>query len=210
MIGLRRQRLQHRIVLSVVLGLSVILLLFGLVAFWTIQQSIQAAYAERVTLAEVLAQRATDVFSYELALLEHEAGEPEHVAANLHPAVGVPPSEALQGLLADLRLEMGTPAVLSLTDAAGNAIWTEPERPDIVIGRPLLHPSVQMVLANGRPHVAHQHADQAPPLRDEQGRLIGVLMAEVDPGNEALNLMPSADVGTGMHAQLVDVAGTVL
>ena len=90
--GLRQQRLQYRIVLSVVLGLGVILLLFGLVTYWSIQQTIQAAYAERVTLAGTLAQRVTDVFDYELALLEHEAGEPEHRTAYLHLPAGEPPT----------------------------------------------------------------------------------------------------------------------
>jgi hypothetical protein len=59
--GLRRGSLRRRIVLSVVLGLAVILLLFGVVALWTVQQSTAAAYDQRVDLAQALSQHVTDV-----------------------------------------------------------------------------------------------------------------------------------------------------
>jgi hypothetical protein len=52
--------LARRIVFSVALGLAVILVLFGVVAIWTVRDSTQTAYRERVDLAQVFASRADD------------------------------------------------------------------------------------------------------------------------------------------------------
>lgn len=55
MAGPRRSSLQRRIVLSVLVGLATILLLFGVVASWVVEQSKQAVFAERLLLAQLIA-----------------------------------------------------------------------------------------------------------------------------------------------------------
>ncbi len=54
-IGLSYLSLSRRIVASVAVGLGFILLLFGLVVGWTIRESTEAEYSERVALAQTLA-----------------------------------------------------------------------------------------------------------------------------------------------------------
>ncbi len=210
--GWTPQSLRHRIVLSVVAGLASILLLYGLVALWTLRESTRSAYAERVTLATALAYHVSHVLTYDLMLLEREV-------AQLDVRPGTPLDAVQRQRLANLYLRLGMVATLTLADASGTAVWTEPERADIAIGSPLRHPSVQLALTTGRPQVSEWTSQEAGgtvfaclavPLRDAKGQLSGVLMAEIDPANEALHLMPSSDFGAGIHAQLVNSAGILL
>ena len=50
----------------------------------------------------------------------------------------------------------------------------------------------------------------AVPLRDTSGRLVGTLMADVDPRHPALSLVPASEVGNGMRVQLLDRDGRLL
>lgn len=204
--------LAARIVASVALGLALLLLLFSAIALWTIQESAKAAYRERVTLAQALASRVDDVLRYTLLTLEHAA-----VDITLEP--GRPLSQAQREHLVDLRHQVGSFAVLSVADAAGTVIWSEPSRSDVAIGKPLEHRPVQAVLDGGRPWIAEFQlpgdeqqvfACLAVPLHDAHGRVVGVLMADMAPGHSGLNLLPSGAVGEGVYAQLVNASGQLL
>ncbi|MBI3998902.1 MAG: GAF domain-containing protein [Armatimonadetes bacterium] len=204
--------LSRRIVASVALGLTLILGLFGLVALWTIRDSTEVAYRERVTLAQTLARRVDDVLGYALVMLEREA-------AILRIEPGRPLADDQRQRLADLRLRVGSFSIVSVTDASGITVWTEPSQDDVAIGSPLAHPSVQLVLRKGERQITELpsridgktvFACLAVPLRDSRGRLTGALMAEVDPSHPALTLLPSGEVGEGIQAQLMNTDGRLL
>ncbi len=204
--------LGRRIVTSVALGLALILLLFGLVALWTVQASTEAAYRERVALAQALVWHVDGALGYALATLEREAGE-------LHLEPGQPLSEEQAGHLADLRAQVGSFALLSLADATGATMWADPARSDLVIGTTASHPSVQRVLQTGQSQVTEFVAQVqgepvfacvAVPVRDGRGQLSGALMAEIDPGHAPLSLLPTGEVGEAMHVHLVNADGQVL
>lgn len=209
----RRLSLGHRIVASVALGLCLILALYGLLALWTIRESTDAVYGERVALAEALAQHVDDVLGYTQATLEREA-------AGLRIEPGRPLTEEERLRLADLRLQLGNFAIPSIADAEGVAVWTDPRRTDVVVGEHLDHSSVRYVLGTGEPQIGELRqsaygegsgvktfACLAVPLRDSQGKLSGVLVAIIDPADAALNLLPSGELSDGMSAQLTDSAG---
>ncbi|MBI4493009.1 MAG: GAF domain-containing protein [Chloroflexi bacterium] len=197
---------------NVALGVILILLLFGVVALWTIRESTEAAYRERVMLAKVLVGRVDDALRYALATLERGA-----------PAVKVDPGRPLTSVqrrqLAELRLELGSFAIVTLADASGNTLWTDPSRFDVVIGTPLGHPSVQAALRSGQSQVRQfrppgnaekAYACLAAPLKDASGQIVGALMAELDPSHPAFNLLPSVPPGDGLRVQLVDAEGQLL
>ena len=215
-IATRKLSLSHRIVASVALGLCLILLLFGLLALWTIRESTDAVYGERVALAEALAQHVDDVLGYAQVTLEREA-------AGLQIEPGRPLTQDELRQLAELRLRLGSFAIPSVTDAEGIVVWADPRQTDIVVGEPLDHPSVHGVLSTSEPQISEYRrpgsgdgsgektfACLAVPLRDSQGRLAGVLVAMIDPADAALNLLPSGELSDGMSAQLIDSAGSPL
>ncbi|MBI4493839.1 MAG: GAF domain-containing protein [Chloroflexi bacterium] len=204
--------LSRRIVLSVALGLALTLLLFGLVALWTIHESTEAAYRERVTLAQALGSRVDDVLRYALVTLEGEA-------ASLQLEPGRPLTAGQRQRLGELRLRVGSFSIISITDADGVTVWTDPGQAGIAIGKPLGHPSVQIVIRTGKPQITEFpspidggkiFACLAVPLRDASGRLAGALMAELDPSDPALNLLPTGEVGNGLYAQLLNTSGQLL
>ncbi|MBI4497793.1 MAG: GAF domain-containing protein [Chloroflexi bacterium] len=209
---LEPRSLSGRIVTSVALGLTFLLLVFGAVVLWTVDESAEAAYAERVTLAQAFVRRVDDVLRYALVTLEREA-----VGLRINP--GQPLTDHQIRHLDDLHRQIGIFTVLSMTDTLGSTVWTYPQRADIRIGAPLTHPSVQLVLRTDRPQITELpsptgedtvFACLAVPLHDENGRLVGALMAEIDPGHPALTLLPSEEGGDGVHVSLMNAAGRVL
>lgn len=208
--GLGRLSLAQRIVLSVAFGLALILVLFGVVASWTIHQSADAAYGERVTLAQALASRVDDVLSYRLAALEREA-------ANLRMEPGLRLTDVQRKELADLHSRMGSFTVLSVTDADGIAVWSDSDDADVELGKPVGHASVRAALNTGQSRItefvsasSRVYASLAVPLFSTSGRVVGALMAELDPSHPALSLLPTGEVGNGVQAQLLNTSGEFL
>lgn len=192
--------LAQRIVASVIIGLALILVLFGLVAHWTTRDATESAYRERVILAQTLATSIDDVLRYSLETLKREA-------------VDLPGSPTS---LNDLRLRLGSFSSVTVTDSTGVVIWTNPSSSNIVVGQRLDNPAVDVVLANGQAEIAESRgegqkifASLGVPLKDSSGRLTGALMAELDPGHPAANLLPS-QIARGIQVQLMDVQGNFL
>ncbi|MBI2907596.1 MAG: GAF domain-containing protein [Chloroflexi bacterium] len=195
--------LSRRIIASVAIGLSLILVLFGFVALWRINESTEGAYRGRVALAQALVSRLDDVLRYYLATLEREA-------ADLGGSPRYP--------LADLSLRLGSFATVTATDAQGNTLWTDP--PALPTESEVRHhSSVGLVLLTGLPQVAEfvepgasgkVYACLAAPVRDRNGQVTGALMAQLDPGHPALNLLPSSTMGSGFASQLINREGQLL
>ncbi len=212
-VGVGPMPLGRRIVASVVLGLILILLLFGIVALWTIYESTEAAYRERVRLAQALVSRVDDVLRYGMAILEREAA-----VLRLEPGRSL--TEQQLGQLADVRPQMGAFVALAVTDAQGGSIiWTDPPGGEDVIGNPFDHVGVQLAVRTGEAHVAEipspidkvrAFACLAVPLLDPDGHIAGALMARLDLSHPALNLLPSAELGDGLQVQLLSSTGRIL
>ncbi len=210
--GVAPVSLARRIVASVALGLGLILLLFGLVAQRTIQDSTEVAYRERVMLAQVLASRLDEVLRYAVSTLEREASG--FTTPPRDPA-GVQRFDRL----AELGHRVGIFTHLTVVDSAGDEVWTDATARAASFD---VHPdplAVQAVLRSGERQIAETKggasgeetsASLAVPLRDPGGRVMGALIAEIEPNNPALNLLPTGEVGNGVYAQLLNRAGQSL
>jgi hypothetical protein len=203
--------LGRRIVASVALGLVLVVIVFLLVALWTVQEATESAYSERVALAEALVWHVDDILSYSLATLEREAA-----SLTIEAGQTIPVEEAER--LAALRSEMGGFDSVSVTDAEGQTIWTAPARPDVIVGQQLSNPGVAAALAQGTPQITQLAvpngerllASLAVPIRTANGGTIGVLNASLDPAQPALNLLPMRAVGDAIQVHLINSTGGVL
>jgi signal transduction histidine kinase len=198
--------LTRRIVVSVALGLGLILLLFGVVAAWTIQESIEAAYRERVALAQAVAWHVDAVIRYAQATLQREA---DHLA--LTPDRPLTDDQRLQ--LAQLRRQVSTFASLAVSDVEGTIRWTDARPVGPADDAPPTHPCRGLALRASEAQMTGfsspligetERACLAVPVRGPTGRLAGVLMAELDPVSGVLPLLPSGELGAGMQVELVD------
>src|SRR3990172_572399 len=111
--------LARRIVLSVALGLGLILAIFGLVSFWTLDQMTQAAHRERLVLAATIAGHADDVLRYSF----NEVGR---IATSLTlDASDVLTPDQTEGL-SRLQQRLGAFAALALVRTDGQVLWSGP------------------------------------------------------------------------------------
>lgn len=201
---------------SVAIGLGLILLLFGLVAAGTIQQSTDAAYRERVILAQALASHVDDQIHQALVTLEREAGD-------FTLAPGRPLTEDQRHRLIDLRSQESNFAILSIVDVEGNTAWADPSGSEVSVGDPYHDRAIRLVVDTNQPQIVETtsptdvreiFACLAVPLHDSSGRVAGVLMAEFDPSHPALELLPASqagsEAGNELEAQLVNATGRIL
>ncbi|MBI2322878.1 MAG: HAMP domain-containing protein [Chloroflexi bacterium] len=206
---MRSPSLSRRIVVSVAVGLGLIQLFFGVVALWSIQESSEAAYRERVMLAQVLAEHVDEALRYAMATLQHEATE-------ITLEAGHPLTESQRSEAAEARRRIGGFVIVSIIAAGGTTLWTDPEVGGALIGTPLEHPSAQLALRRGTAQMSEFRSAtdseaaflcMAVPLRDRAGQVTGVLMAELDPDHPTLNLLFPSAASEGVHVQLVSGTG---
>lgn len=201
--------LARRIILSVGLCLALILGLYLLVALWSIDESSEAAFRERVTLAKVLAERTDDLLERALITLQAEASTITLGLPDRRP-------DAQWHRLVGLQQPGGDFARVLVVDGAGTVIWPEsagdpPASTSMVDQRAL-----DTVRMTGRPIVAEELigslavAQLVFPLTDDGGAVTGALVAEIDPSTAGLGLLPRRAIDGGVVAQLMDSQGRLL
>ncbi len=197
--------LSRRIVASVALGLGLILLMFGLVSLWTVGEATQTAYGERVAFAQALATRVDDVLRYSEQALGTEADQ-----LGLEP--GQPLDQEQQRQLASFRLRFESFVVVSVSDVDGANTWTEPPSAAAEFGSPLQQESVRLVASTGRAQIAEVTSPSDPrrplaciavPVRDSNGQLFAVVMADLDPTHPSLGILPSKDPKNSVSAEFL-------
>lgn len=185
-------------------GLGLTLVLSGLMAVWTIQESTITVYRDRVRLAESLAERINVSINETLELLQHEA-------AALRVETGQPLTEEQQLELANVQPRVGALVSLAVTDSTGDIVWAEPTRSQAGDGQFSASDLAQLVAVTGQPHVgscsqmaepASSHACLAVLLNDLHGQRYGVLLAEFDP-TTALPSFPVDERNDVMRVELI-------
>ncbi|HEX8968560.1 MAG TPA: HAMP domain-containing protein [Chloroflexota bacterium] len=192
-------------------GLALVLIVFSLVAMWTIQEATESAYSERVALAEALVWHVDDILGYSLATLESEAAS---LTVSPGESISLQQAENLKAGHSD----MSEFTSLALTDVNGFTVWSDPPWPDVVPGQPHPDPGVAAALSSGSPRVSQlllagrqrALANLAVPVRDGGGQTVGVLTADIDPGQRGLNLLPIRPVGDAIQVYLMNNDGWVL
>ncbi|MBI4320112.1 MAG: hypothetical protein HY675_16600 [Chloroflexi bacterium] len=177
-------RLQHRIILSVVLGLSVVMLIFGYAALWALNQSTEAAFRARLALAQTIASHLDGMIDRSMDILEKTAEFPDLREVDGDSAAGV------KQVLRDTQARLGTFAVVTLLDSSGRLMMSAPDLPEPIGTDMLYHPGALGVLRTGQSYAAELPASSdlqtplaclAVPIRSKSGDIAGVLMAEFDP-----------------------------
>ena len=216
--NVERLGLQRRIMLYVTAGLIVFSVIFGFVALQAIQQSTDLVYRERLLVARTVAREIDEN-------LKHLQGELEDASIAVSPVLAANDLVEEQNLLRTLHNHwtflhhFGNPCIISLTDARGRVVWSEPYLGDLV-GRdlaqlPYLRDAFQLqrtVIGNGitpdasaRPTIA-----LAVPIRAGI-EVLGFLVSEIDRPQIGQTLQPSLDVGeTGYAIELIDDSGLVI
>ncbi len=209
---LRGPSLSRRIIASVALGLSLVLALAGVVALWTIQESTEAAYRERLAVARAVVWHVDRVLRSTEASLERAALE-----LRLEP--GGPVSEADARVLANLRLQLGRYVALRAVDARAATVWADPGAAAAAAGPGAADEAVRRAFQTGEPALAEVaqpgDADGAlaclvVPVRDARGAVSGAVMADLDPADPGAGLLPAPDARDGLRIDLVDVDGRLL
>ncbi|MBI4319636.1 MAG: GAF domain-containing protein [Chloroflexi bacterium] len=205
-------KLQHRIVLSVVLGLSVVMLIFGYAALWALGQSTEAAFRARLVLARTIASHLDGMIEHAMGVLEKTAELP-----NLDMEDGDINSK--RQIVQDIQGRLGTFAVVTLLDASGNLLLSDPELPEPFGSSLLYHPGAEGVIRTGQSSTGElppESESQAPmaclavPIRATSGSLSGVLMAELDPRAPGFHLTQSARNGGAARVELVNQSRMVV
>lgn len=200
---LPRLSLVRRIVLSVTLCLTVILVLHLLVVMSTIDESIQAAFQERLILAKVLAGRVDEGLSHARVTLQAASVQPDLIAG---------PREWLNAhrqSLADFRR-------VSLVDPAGAILWTELANSDAAVTPDIDSEGVRTLLTTGQPAVTEvvmgrlTFARLVIPIVGTDGEPLGALVGDLDPGEPDLALLPARGLDGGGVAQLMNADGQLL
>ncbi len=211
-VGIGTFSLSRRIVGAVAVGLAAILVLFAFVALWTIREATESAYHDRVVIAQTLASRVDDVLRYAVKALEQDAFGFEIGSGSRIP-------DAQIRRLIDLRTQVGIFASISVVDETGRLLWTTSQEPAEDISSLSDCPPPQAVLRGNGPRVTEFRSTGSPgkivacisvPVQDAKGNSAGALIAEMDPGNPALGLLPIGEMGSEMYAQLMSADGVIL
>jgi signal transduction histidine kinase/HAMP domain-containing protein len=210
--------LQRRIMLYVTAGLVAFSAIYGFVALQAIRQSTDLVFRERLLVARTVAREMD-------SSLAHAQGELEDMSATIAASLSAGRLDDAQNSLRTLYdhwilfHRFGNPCVISLTDARGRVLWSEPYL-NTLLGRnlaqlPYLQNAFQFqraTITNGiapdasaRPTVA-----LAVPIRAET-RLVGFLVAEIDRAHIGGRLEPSLEVGeAGYAVEVIDRSGLVI
>jgi signal transduction histidine kinase len=200
--------LTRRIIVSVALCLAVILTLYLLVALWTIEESTEVAFRERTTLAKVLAERVDDALIQALRTVQAEA-------ATLSVGPDHPLTDPQRHRLSSLGPPGGTFSRIAVVDVDGAVIWSEPAlEAGSASVTDLLGP--QATLPMDRPAITRltlgrmTRARLVVPLAGPDGAPSGALVADLDPTDPSLGLLPRRSIDGGVVAQLMDAEGRLL
>ncbi len=209
---LTRLRLQIRIGLLVILGLTFIFAFMAWEGMQTMDAAIQLTLQERLALARTVAMHLDQDLERTLNRLTQVAAFP---TINLEDGDVEPEKAELRGLY--------RPEVFSyvfLLDKDRRVIWTEPYLPQVVGSQHAECPHMQEILRTGQPAIVpapHTLTPQTPvvapivPIKNKAGTVIGLLGAGINPSSQLFSdrLRPIVASQT-RYAQLVDEDGNVL
>lgn len=203
---------QRRITIAVTLGMTIILLCFGIAGYLIIQQAVQESLNKQLALARLVRNHVDSIMSenlnrlYDISL----SGRVDFSDGDFSPE-----KEALS--IAH-RYSIFTDGVF-IIDRGGNILLNYPERmKDISLNVLSIEP-VSRILSDGRPVVSNVYTTRAEkktvifmlvPLRDRNGVNVGLAGGEIDPTNPLLSSMLHLDAVGKSHISLIDSSGVII
>ncbi|HEU4760359.1 MAG TPA: HAMP domain-containing protein [Dehalococcoidia bacterium] len=206
-----RHGLQWRVLILVAIGMSAVLAAFSVSSLLAVSESTQRTLEDRRALAEATAGHVSYVVRRSLETLDEVAFAPHFDLSDSDPE---PERLALR------RAYFGSIfAAVYLVDTGGEVLWTEPHRSSLLGTSIAGQANTNATLESGRPTVSGavgglddegDVVSMVVPVRDQSGRLVGLVRGDIDLAGGGLSdiLLPSVG-GTG-YAQIVDSGGTVL
>lgn len=211
--GKERGSLQKRITLAVTLGMSIILLSFGVVSYRIIRHNIEDSLDKKLALARLIRNNIDNIIKdnvnrlYDISL----SG-----SVNLEDNDLTPEREALNTAY---RYSIFTDGIF-LLDRGGNVTLNYPEKiKDTNINLLSIEP-VSRMIATGRPVVSNVYVTETAkrkvlfvlvPLKDKNGSHVGIAGGEIDPTNPILtNMLRFAEIGENTFIDIIDSNGIVI
>jgi signal transduction histidine kinase len=208
-----RGSLKKRITLTIILGMSVILLSSGIVSYNIIQKSIEAAINKKLAFARLIRDNIDNVLKdninrlYDISLsgsvdLNDNDMEPEINALNIAYRYSI----FRDGIF--------------LLDKGGNVILNYPEKIANINLNLLSVAPISRAIASGRPVVSNIYLTETAkkrvlyaivPLKDKNGNNIGVVVGEIDPTNPVLTgMLKLTEAGQNTFIDILDSNGIII
>jgi signal transduction histidine kinase len=203
-------RLAQRIVLSVAVGLALILVFFGTLAVWTIQQATATEYAARLQITRTLAAETDDAV---LAAQESL----QRAAARLAGWSGHALTPLQQTSLQQTLLPDGDFSTVELLDGGGNLRWSGSTLVGVAAPAWMSLPFVSTARTQGVAQAGECPDDETPGQQALclASPLVGsvpmtILVAELDAREGSLPLVPPAGGQPDAAVQVLDASGRVI
>jgi signal transduction histidine kinase len=205
--------LRKRITLTVITGISIILLTFSIASYYIIKKNIENSHNEKLAFARLIRNNIDNIIQDNINRLYDISISGK---IDLRDNDFGPERDALRTAY---RYSIFTDGVF-LLDRDGNIILNYPAKiRDAAINVLSIEP-ISRILANNRPVVSNIYTLQPTgrkvmfvlvPLKDKQGNIAGVAGGEIDPTNPALTRMLGlTQMGKNISIDIVDLNGVII
>ncbi len=205
--------MRKRITLAIMLGMSIILLSFGIASYYIVQKNVDDLLSKKLAIARIIRNNIDITIRnninrlYDISL----SGSIDLGDNNFKPE-----TEALK---AAYSYSIYTDGIF-LLDRGGNTILTYPGKSkDLALNVLSIEP-ISKMLSLGRPVVSNVYTLEPTkkklmyilaPLKDKNGKYVGVAGGEIDPTNPMLtHMLRLVDIGKNTSIDIVDSNGVII
>jgi signal transduction histidine kinase len=208
-----RGSLKKRITLTIILGMSVILLSSGIVSYNIIQKSIEAAINKKLVLSRLIRDNIDNVLKdninrlYDISL----SGSVDLNDNDMGPETNALNTAYRYSIFRD---------GIFMLDRGGNVILNYPEKISNINLNLLSVEPVSRAVATGRPVVSNIYITESSkkrvlfvivPLKDKNGNSVGIVAGEIDPTNPVLTgMLKLTEADQNTFIDLLDSNGIVI
>lgn len=205
--------MRKRITLAIMLGMSIILLTFGVASYYIVQKNIDDSLNKKLAIARIIRNNIDITIKnninrlYDISL----SGSVDLKDRNFKPE-----REALK---AAYRYSIYTDGIF-LLDKGGNVMLTYPEKSRHFRLNVLSIEPIRRMIELGRPVVSNIYTLEPTkrkvmyilvPLKDKNGEYVGVAGGEIDPTNPMLtHILRLIDLGKNTSVDIVDSNGIII
>ena len=209
----KKGSLRKRITLTIITGISIILLTFGIAGYYIIQGNIDRSLNEKLALARLIGNNVDNTIKDNIGRLYDisMSGKIDLLDGDFGPE-----REALRTAY---QYSIFTDGVF-LLDAEGNVLLNYPAKiRDAAINVTSIEP-IGRVLSLGRPVVSNMYTLEPTkkqvlfvlvPLKDKRGNTVGVAGGEIDPTSPSMTrILGLISIGKHTFIDIVDLNGVVI
>jgi signal transduction histidine kinase len=211
--GDHKGSLRRRITLTIITGISIILLIFGVAAHYIIQANIDHSLNEKLSLARVIGNNIDNIIRDHVSRLYDisMSGKIDLTDGDFSPERDAFKTAYRNSIFTDgvFLLDPGGNAILNypskIRDAAINVLSIEPINRVITLGKPVVS-NIYTIEPTGKKVIF-----VLVPLKDNRGNSVGIAGGEIDPTNPLLTRMLGLiDMGKQAFVDLVDSNGVII